>query len=68
MVNTIEVSQEMKEMFDSFGDESESDQTKMERVMNMAIETQIREHLTSDENTISIEEARKELDREWPRS
>ena len=68
MDTTIEVSQEMKEKIASFGNDNESYEVKLGRVNEMAVETQLRKHLMSDEDTISLEEARKELDREWPRS
>jgi len=34
----------------------------------LAVKTQLREFLMSSENTISIEEARKEVEKEWPKS
>ncbi len=32
-----------------------------------SIEAQFREMLMSDEDTISVDEARKEIEKEWPR-
>ena len=68
MVTTIQLSEEMKEKIASFGSKNETYEKILERIYDMAFKEHLREFLMSDENTISIEEARKELDEKWPRS
>ena len=68
MVTTIQLSEEMKEKIASFGSKNETYEKILERIYDMAVKEHLREFLMSDENTISIEEARKELDEKWPRS
>ena len=65
---TIQLSKEIKGKIDSFGRKGESYDTILKRVYSLAVKEQLREFLMSDEGYISIEEARKELDKKWPRS
>ena len=65
---TIQISNEMKKKIASFGDKSESYDKILRRVYSLAVKEQIREFLMNDEGYITIEEARKELDKKWPRS
>ncbi|MEK6813020.1 MAG: hypothetical protein AABX86_02820 [Nanoarchaeota archaeon] len=68
MVTTIQISQEMKEKIASFGSKNETYEQILERVYNLAVKTQLREFLMSKEDTVSLEEARKEVEKKWPRS
>ncbi len=68
MVTTIQLSEGLKEKIASFGRKSETYEQILERIYNIAVKTQLREFLMSSENTITIEEARKEVEKEWPRS
>lgn len=68
MVTTIQLSQDLKEKIASFGSKNETYEQILERLYDMAVKTQLREFLMSDENTVTIEEARKEVEKEWPRS
>jgi len=59
-ITTIQLSQEMKERIASFGSKSDTYEIILDRIYSLA------EFLMSDEGSISIEEARKELDEKWP--
>ncbi len=58
----------MKEKIASFGSKNETYEQILERVYNLAVKTQLREFLMSKEDTVSLEEARKEVEKKWPRS
>ena len=62
-ITTIQLSKEIKEKILSFGTKSESYDDILKRIYVLAIREQLREFLLSSEGTISIEEARKELDK-----
>ena len=65
---TIQLSKETKDKISSFGIKGESYDEILKRIYSLAVKEQLREFLMSSEGTISIEEARKELDKKWPRS
>lgn len=65
---TIQLSKETKNKIASFGTKEENYDQIIQRIYNMAVKTQLREFLMSSENTVTIEEARKEVEKEWPRS
>ncbi len=65
-ITTIQLSQEMKERIASFGSKSDTYEIILDRIYSLAVKEQLREFLMSDEGSISIEEARKELDEKWP--
>jgi len=65
---TIQLSKEIKDKISTFGTKGESYDAILRRIYNMAVKEQLREFLLSSENTISIEDARKEVEKEWPRS
>ncbi len=67
-ITTIQLSKETKDKISSFGVKGESYDVILKRIYSFAIKEQLREFLLSSEGTISIEEARKELDKKWPRS
>ncbi len=67
-ITTIQLSNETKEKIASFGVKGESYDDILKRIYSLAVKGQVREFLMSDEGYISIEEARKELDKKWPRS
>ena len=68
MVTTIQLSHELKEKIANFGSKNETYEEILERLYDMAIETQLRKYLMSDENTITIEKDIKEAERKWPMS
>ncbi|MBI2629749.1 hypothetical protein HYW76_01480 [Candidatus Pacearchaeota archaeon] len=65
---TIQLSNETKEKISSFGMKGESYDTILRRIYALAVKEQLKEFLLSSENTISIEEARREINKKWPRS
>ena len=64
---TIQLSNEMKDKISSFGMKGESYDTILKRVYSMAVKEQLREFLMSSEGYITLEEARKEVEKKWPR-
>jgi len=64
---TIQLSNEMKEKISSFGSKSETYDMVLQRIYNLAVKEQLRQFLLSGEGCISLEEARKELNKKWPR-
>jgi transcriptional regulator len=67
-ITTIQLTKETKNKISSFGLKGESYDEIIQRIYSLAVKEQLKEFLLSSENTISIGEARKELDKEWPRS
>jgi len=67
-ITTMQISKEMKEKIASFGLKGESYEQILKRIYSLAIKEQLREFLMSQEGFVSLEDARKELDKKWPRS
>jgi len=67
-ITTIQLSKETKDKISSFGTKGESYDEILKRIYSLAVKEQLKEFLMSDEGFISIAEARKELDKKWPRS
>ncbi|HOW36897.1 MAG TPA: hypothetical protein PLK34_01465 [Candidatus Pacearchaeota archaeon] len=65
---TIQLSKETKEKISSFGTKGESYDDIIKRIYSLAVKEQLKDFLFSSEKTISIEEARKELNKKWPKS
>ena len=68
MSSTIQLSNKTKDLISTFGTKKDSYEDIIKRMYKLAVKEQLREFLLSSEDTISLEDARKELDREWPRS
>ena len=68
MNSTIQLSKETKNLISTFGTKEDTYEDIIKRMYKMAVKEQLREFLMSSENTITIEEARKDLDKKWPRS
>jgi len=66
-ITTIQLSKEIRDKIASFGIKNESYDVILRRIYNLAVKEQLREFLMSSKGTISIEEARKEAEKEWPR-
>ncbi len=66
-ITTIQLSKETKEKISSFGVKGESYDKIINRIYSLAVKDQLKDFLLSSKNTISIEDARKELDKKWPR-
>ncbi len=67
-ITTIQLSKETKDKISSFGIKGESYDDILKKIYSLAVKEQLREFLLSSENTVSIEEARKEVEKQWPRS
>ena len=67
-ITTIQLSKEMKNKISSFGVKGESYDEILKRIYALAVKEQLREFLLSSDNTISLEEARRELNKKWLRS
>ena len=67
-ITTIQLSKETREKIASFGTKGESYDEILKRIYNLAVKEQLKQFLMTDEGYISIEEARKELNKKWPRS
>ncbi|MFH1365222.1 MAG: hypothetical protein ABIH28_01410 [archaeon] len=67
-ITTIQLSKETKDKISSFGIKGESYDAILQRIYSFAVKEQLREFLLSSEDTISIKEARKELNKKWPKS
>ena len=67
-ITTIQLSKETKDKIASFGAKGESYDQILQRIYSLAVEEHLRKFLLSSEDTISIEEARKEVEKKWPRS
>ena len=67
-ITTIQLSKETKDKISSFGVKGESYDKIIKRIYFLAVKEQLKEFLLSSKNTISIKEAREELNETWPRS
>ena len=67
-MSTIQLSNETKQLISSFGNKEDSYEDIIKRLYNLALKEQLKEFLMSTENTITLDEARKELNKKWPRS
>lgn len=67
MTSTIQLSKETKHLISSFGSKEDTYEDIIKHMYKLAVKEQLREFLMSSEGTITIEEARKELNKKWPR-
>lgn len=65
---TIAIRRDLKEKIATFGNKGETFSDVIERLYESAVKRQLHDLLMGEENTISIEEARKKLDKKWSRS
>jgi len=65
---TIQLSKETRDKISSFGMKGESYEQILKRIYSLAVKEQLRNFLMSSENTISVEEAREDLNKQWPKS
>ncbi len=68
MNSTIQLSVETKQLINTFGSKEDTYEDIIKRMYELATKEQLRQFLLSSEDTISIDEARKELNKIWPRS
>lgn len=67
-ITTIQLSNETKRKLSSFGVKGESYDQILQRIYSMAVKTQLRELLMNSENTISLDDFEKEIEKKWPKS
>jgi hypothetical protein len=67
-ISTIQLSKETKKKIASFGMKGESYEDILLRLYKSAVDRQLNDFLFNEEGFISIEEARAEAERKWPRS
>lgn len=65
---TIAIKPELKKKIMEFGMKGESYNEILERLVESAKERQLHDLLFSEEDTVTLEEAKIEVEREWPRS
>lgn len=65
---TIQLSKKTKEKIASFGTKGESYEDILKKIYSLAVKEHLREFLMSSDNTVTIEEALKEVKKKWPRS
>jgi hypothetical protein len=68
MTSTIQISNETKELISSFGAKGETYEDIIKRIYNLAVKEQLRQFLMPSDKYLSIEEARAEVEKKWPRS
>ena len=66
-VTTIQLGKDTRDKIVSFGVEGESYDDILNRIYSLAVKEQLKEFLFSGDS-ISIEEAREELNEEWPKN
>jgi len=67
-ITTIQLTKETKEKIASFGNKGESYDKILRKLYDVAVKTQLREFLMSSEDTISLDDFEKEIDKKWPES
>jgi len=67
-ITTIQLSKETKKKISSFGTKGESYDEILNRIYSLAVKEQLKDFLLSSENTISLDEFEKEVEKEWPKS
>jgi len=65
---TIALTKELKEKISEFGNKGETFSDILQRLYNSAVQRQLHDLLFNEEGCVTIEEARKELNKKWPRS
>jgi len=65
---TIALTKELKEKIQEFGNKGETFSDILQRLYNSAVQRQLHDLLFNEEGCVTIEEARKELNKKWPRS
>jgi hypothetical protein len=68
MTSTIQLSNETKKLISSFGTKEDSYEDIIKRLYNLAVKEQLRQFLMPSNRYLSIDEARAEVEKKWPRS
>lgn len=67
-ISTIQLSKETKKKISSFGNKGESYEDILKKIYSMALKEQVRQFLMSEEDSITLEEFKKEINKKWPKS
>jgi hypothetical protein len=67
MKSSIQLSKETKELISTFGSKEDTYEDIIKRMYRLAVKEHLNEFLFSSKDTISLTQARKELDHKWPR-
>ena len=67
MKTTIQISKETKDLISTFGLKGESYEDIIKRLYEIASKERLRQFLMPSDKFISLDEARKRLEQEWPR-
>lgn len=65
---TIAITNEIKDKLREFGNKGETYSEILARILESARKRQLHDLLMNEEGTVSIGEARKRLDKRWPKS
>ena len=65
MPTTIQITQETKQLINSFGSKEDSYEEIIKKMYKLALREQLREFLLSSENTLSIDEAIVRAKKKW---
>jgi len=65
---TIAVTKEVKNKIQEFGYKGETFSDILLRLYNSAVQRQLHDLLFNEEGCLTIEEARRELNKKWPKS
>ena len=68
MPTTIQISKETKDLIGTFGTKEDTYEDIIKRMYKLAVKEQLKEFLMSSKDCITLDEARKELNKKWPRS
>jgi hypothetical protein len=68
MKSTIQISSETKKLISSFGTKEETYEDIIKRIYDLAVKEQLRQFLMPSKRYLSIDEARAEVEKKWPRS
>ena len=63
MNTTIQLSEDTKKLINTFGSKEDTYEDIINRMYRLAVKEQLREFLMSSENTVTIEEARKMINK-----
>ncbi len=63
MTSTIQLSKETKKIISTFGSKEDTYEDIIKKMYKMAVKEQLRDFLMSSEDTVTIDQARKMIDR-----
>jgi len=67
-ITTIAVRKELRDRISQFGVKGETFSDVLERILKSAQQRMVHDILMNTEDCITIDEARKELNKKWPKS